>query len=64
MCVIQGPPARSHDLLFDADGNEVVVTHAPSYASHTCVSQVGEITSGVYGPSVKVGGHACPSRRT
>lgn len=35
-CVYPGPPARSHDKIFDLDGNEV-----------------GEITSGVFGPTVK-----------
>lgn len=34
--VSKGPPARSHNLVYDADGNKV-----------------GEITSGVFGPSVK-----------
>jgi len=34
--VAKGPPARSHNLIFDDDGN-----------------QVGEVTSGVFGPSVK-----------
>ena len=31
-----GPPARSHDKIYDAQGN-----------------QVGEITSGVFGPTLK-----------
>jgi glycine cleavage system aminomethyltransferase T len=36
LCLFAGPPARSHDKIYDTSGK-----------------QVGEVTSGVFGPTVK-----------